>query len=165
MKIYQKWSLPKKNNFIHILTFLKFPLLIWFLKQILLRQIKNSRNLEIIYWFKSFYGNIYSEDVVLNDTFCLDYDNIYIWKWTKFWFENMIITWSHDYSDNLQNFDTVITKPVNIWKNCWITSRCIIMPWVNIWDNTIIQAWSVVTNDIPNDCIAWWNPCKVIKFK
>ena len=54
-------------------------------------------------------------------------------------------------------------KQVHIEKNVWIGSSAVILPGVTIGENSIIGAGSVVTRDIPSDCIAVGNPCKVIK--
>lgn len=45
----------------------------------------------------------------------------------------------------------------------WIGTRCIILKGVHIGARSIIAAGSVVVKDIPADCIAGGNPCKVIK--
>lgn len=39
----------------------------------------------------------------------------------------------------------------------------IILPGVTIGDGTVIGAGSVVTKDIPANCVAVWNPCRVIR--
>lgn len=54
-------------------------------------------------------------------------------------------------------------KTVVIEKNVWIGDMVSIMPNVTIGSGTIIGANSVVTKDIPKNCIAVGNPCKVIK--
>ena len=43
--------------------------------------------------------------------------------------------------------------------------HCIVMKGVTIGDNSIIGAGSIVTKDIPANCIAAGVPCKVIKYK
>jgi len=43
----------------------------------------------------------------------------------------------------------------------WIGANCIILKGVHIGARTIIGAGSVVVNDIPSDCIASGNPCRV----
>lgn len=55
------------------------------------------------------------------------------------------------------------TSPIVIGNDCFIGARCIIYKGVTIGPRTIIAAGSVVVKDIPNDCIAGGNPCKVIK--
>ncbi|MDO8610502.1 MAG: DapH/DapD/GlmU-related protein [bacterium] len=52
---------------------------------------------------------------------------------------------------------------MHIGKNVWITTRCTILPGVTIGDNSIIAAGSVVTKDIPPNCLAGGNPAKIIK--
>lgn len=55
------------------------------------------------------------------------------------------------------------TAPVIIGKNVWIGGGVIIMPGVKIGDNVTIGAGSVVTKNIPNDKIAYGNPCRIIR--
>lgn len=54
-------------------------------------------------------------------------------------------------------------KPVVIGKNCWIGEHSRIQKGVTIGDNSIIAACSVVTKDVPANCIAAGNPAKVVK--
>ena len=58
---------------------------------------------------------------------------------------------------------TAKNAPVHIGNDVFIGTRCIIGKGVSIGDRTIIAAGSVVVKDIPSDCIAGGNPCKVIK--
>jgi maltose O-acetyltransferase len=55
-------------------------------------------------------------------------------------------------------------KEIVIGNNCWIGGGVIICAGVSIGDNTTIGAGSVVIKDIPSDCIAVGNPCKVIRY-
>lgn len=55
------------------------------------------------------------------------------------------------------------SKPITIGKHVWIGSNAIILKGVTIGDGAVIGAGSVVTNDIPNNCVAVGNPAKVIK--
>jgi len=57
----------------------------------------------------------------------------------------------------------LITRPVTIGNNVWIGENACILSGVSIGDGCIIGANSVVTKDIPNDCIAAGSPAKVIK--
>ncbi len=50
-----------------------------------------------------------------------------------------------------------------IGENCVIGIRSIIMPGVTIGKECVIGGGSVVTKDVPNNCIAAGNPAKVIR--
>ena len=56
-----------------------------------------------------------------------------------------------------------VGKGTYIGKNCWLGAGVIVLPGVTIGDNTVIGAGSVVTKDIPANCVAAGNPCKVIR--
>lgn len=55
------------------------------------------------------------------------------------------------------------TEPVAIEDNVWIGANSIILKGVRIGENSIIGAGSVVTGEIPRNCIAGGNPAKVIR--
>ena len=50
-----------------------------------------------------------------------------------------------------------------IGENCWIGSNVRICKGVTIGDNSIVAACSVVTKDVPANCIVAGNPAKVVK--
>lgn len=54
--------------------------------------------------------------------------------------------------------------PIIIEDNVFIGARCIITKGVTIGRCSMIAAGSVVVKDIPANCIAGGNPCKVIKY-
>lgn len=54
--------------------------------------------------------------------------------------------------------------PVTIDDDVFIGAKCIILKGVTIGARSTIAAGSVVVKDIPSDCIAGGNPCKVIKM-
>lgn len=45
-----------------------------------------------------------------------------------------------------------------------IGANTIILKGVNIGARSIIDAGSVITKDIPSDCIACGNPCRIIRY-
>lgn len=55
------------------------------------------------------------------------------------------------------------SAPITIEEHAWIGAGCIILKGVTIGVRSVIGAGSVVTRDIPADCIAAGNPAKVIK--
>lgn len=58
---------------------------------------------------------------------------------------------------------TAASAPIVIEDNVLVGARCIILKGVTIGARSIIGSGSIVTKDIPSDCIAARNPCKVIK--
>lgn len=55
------------------------------------------------------------------------------------------------------------TKPVRIGDNVWIGGNSVIFPGLTIGNNVTIGAGSVVTKDLPDDVLAFGNPCVVQK--
>lgn len=58
--------------------------------------------------------------------------------------------------------DFVICGNINVGNNVCIGMGAMIMPGVNIGDNVIIGARSVVTKDVPNNCVVAGVPAKTI---
>lgn len=56
-----------------------------------------------------------------------------------------------------------VSKPVIIEDNVWIGINAIILKGVRIGKNSVVGAGSVVTRDIPPDCVAMGNPAQVVK--
>ncbi|WP_122034748.1 sugar O-acetyltransferase [Aliivibrio sp. EL58] len=54
-------------------------------------------------------------------------------------------------------------NPIVIGDNVWIGANSVILDGVTIGNRSIIGAGSIVTKDIPSDCVAVGNPCRVIK--
>jgi maltose O-acetyltransferase len=53
--------------------------------------------------------------------------------------------------------------PITIKDNCWIAGNVTICGGVTIGEGCVIGAGSVVTRNIPDNCFAAGNPCKVIR--
>ena len=54
-------------------------------------------------------------------------------------------------------------KPVTIGSDCWFGANVVVCPGVSIGSGCVIGAGSVVTHDIPDNCFAAGNPCRVIR--
>lgn len=54
-------------------------------------------------------------------------------------------------------------KPIQVGNNVWFGGNVTVLPGVTIGDNAVIGAGSVVTKDIPADCVAVGNPCRVMR--
>jgi maltose O-acetyltransferase len=51
----------------------------------------------------------------------------------------------------------------SIGDNVWIGSNTVVLPGITIGNNVTIGAGSVVTKDIPDNMLAFGNPCKIIR--
>ena len=54
--------------------------------------------------------------------------------------------------------------PITVGDNVWFGGGCRVVPGVTIGSNVVIGAGSVVTHDIPDNCVAAGNPCRVIRY-
>ncbi|RJQ38234.1 hypothetical protein C4559_02050 [Candidatus Microgenomates bacterium] len=159
--VFKKGNLPKKNKFILALLLLKFPLIIPGLKHIIKKHLINCRNIDFLPGFFFYQGNnIYAQDVHFGDTMLMDYVPIKIGRNTCFGWHCMILTAYHDFYDS----SVVHAKEVIIGKNVSVYSGTIILGGVKIGDNSVIGAGSVVTKNIPSNCLAAGNPARVIKY-
>ena len=125
-----------------------------------------GKNLWITQPFYVDYGNnIYFGDnceVNMNCTF-LDDNKIIIGDNALIAPNVQIYTAYHPIDPKLRISGIEYGSPVTIGDNVWIGGGVIINPGVNIGDNVVIGSGSVVTKDIPSNCVAVGNPCKVIK--
>lgn len=72
-----------------------------------------------------------------------------------------LTTINHDF--NPRNRQATFCKPINIGNRVWIGINATICPGVNIKDNAIIAAGSVVTKDVPSNVIVGGNPARILK--
>lgn len=54
-------------------------------------------------------------------------------------------------------------QPITIGNNVWLGGGVIVLPGVNIGENTVVGAGSVVTRDLPANVVAVGNPARVIR--
>jgi acetyltransferase-like isoleucine patch superfamily enzyme len=69
--------------------------------------------------------------------------------------------WVLRVKDNLENIDMV--APITVGNNVFIGNKTVILPGVNIGDNVVIGAGSIVTKDIPSNSVAAGCPAKAIR--
>jgi len=94
----------------------------------------------------------------------VDDTHIYIGDYTMLGPNVIIATGGHPILPELRGARALqYNMPVHIGKNCWLGAGVIVMPGVNIGDNSVIGAGSVVTKDIPANVVAVGNPCRVLR--
>lgn len=69
-----------------------------------------------------------------------------------------------DWKERKTTFFRTYARPVEIKDNVWIGGGCIILPGVVIGENSVVGAGSVVNRDVPANCVAAGNPCRVIRY-
>ena len=147
----------------------------------LLRPTENQKKLELL---KGLLGHIGDDSIIINQPFRCDYGKqISVGKrfFANFNFTVLdearvtigddcfigpnvsIYTACHSTDPVERNTRQEWAKPVTIGNNVWIGGSVTILPGVTIGDNVTIGAGSVVTKNIPSNCVAAGNPCKVIK--
>ena len=72
-----------------------------------------------------------------------------------------IATVGHPVNPEMREY--MYADPVIIENNCWIGAGAGICPGVRIGENSVVGAGSIVTKDIPPNCVAAGNPCRVIR--
>lgn len=73
-----------------------------------------------------------------------------------------LATLNHD--ENPDNRQTIYPAAIKVGNNVWIGSNAIILPGATINDGSIIGAGSVVTKDVPANCIVAGNPAKILRY-
>ena len=70
--------------------------------------------------------------------------------------------WTHGaWLDVMQGFPADF-GPVRIGDNVWLPARSIVLPNVEIGENSVIGIGSIINRSIPEGCFAAGSPCKVI---
>ena len=111
------------------------------------------------------YGNlIYAEEGVWINFGCtiLDGGGVYIGRKTLIAPGVHIYTAEHPL-DASERDKWETCRTVRIGEHCWIGGHVTICPGVTIGNRSVIGAGSVVVHDIPDDCLAVGNPCRVVR--
>lgn len=68
-----------------------------------------------------------------------------------------------DFHDLKDHFADGLSKPVIIEDNVWLATRCTILKGVRIGKGSVVAAGSIVTKDVPPNCIVAGIPARVIR--
>ena len=117
--------------------------------------IHSNFGLKHVHFGKDIYVNF--NLTIVDDTYVYVGDNTMIAP-------NVVIaTAGHPIEPRIREAGGQYNMQVHIGKNCWIGAGALILPGVTIGDNSVIGAGSVVTKDIPENVVAYGNPCKVVR--
>lgn len=72
-------------------------------------------------------------------------------------------TAEHAIDPEMRKAGVEIAKPITIGNNVWIGANCTVLAGVEIGDNSVIGAGSVVTKSIPKNVVAVGVPCKILR--
>ena len=93
----------------------------------------------------------------------VDDAHIYVGDKVMFGPNVSVITASHPIEPELRARGLQYNRDVHIGDNVWIGTGVIILPGVHIGKSSVIGAGSVVTKDVPDNVVAFGNPCRVIR--
>lgn len=137
----------------------------------------NSEKYKTIFMFRSFFAKIIQKyrnfyfrlqgytienSVILERR--LNFDRLYkkgIHIGANTLITSQVTILSHDHCKRVNNQPLLLDTKIG--KNCLIGIGAIILPGVNIGDEVIVGAGSVVTKDVPSNCIVAGNPARIIK--
>ncbi len=68
-----------------------------------------------------------------------------------------------DHDHVIGSADALVSKPTRIGERCWLGAHVTVLKGVNIGDDTVIGAGSVVTKSLPARVIAVGNPARVLR--
>ena len=74
-----------------------------------------------------------------------------------------LTTAEHAIDPEMRKAGVEIVKPITIGNNVWIGANCTVLAGVEIGDNSVIGAGSVVTKSIPKNVVAVGVPCKILR--
>lgn len=97
------------------------------------------------------------------DCVILDSGSVEIGDNCMFGPQTCIYSLNHPLDREARRTGLQLPKPVRIGNDVWLGGNCVVLPGVNIGNNVVVGAGSVVTHDLPNDCLAVGNPARVIK--
>lgn len=72
-------------------------------------------------------------------------------------------TAGHPIEIELRNAGLEYAKPIKVGNNVWFGGNVVVLPGVTIGNNVTIGAGSIVTKDIPDNCVVHGNPAKIVR--
>ena len=104
---------------------------------------------------ENFYANV--NCVILDEASVRFGDNVFIGPNCAFY------TAGHPLDAEQRRLGLEFARPITVENDVWFGGNVVVLPGVTIGDGCVIGAGSVVTKDIPAGCLAFGNPCKVVR--
>ena len=108
-----------------------------------------------LYVGKNFYANF--ECIVLDQCPIRIGDNVFFGPRVS------LYSAGHPIDAEIRSTGLEFGNPITIGSDVWVGGDTVILGGVTIGSNVVIGAGSVVTKDIPPDCVAVGNPCRVLR--
>jgi maltose O-acetyltransferase len=112
----------------------------------------------------------YGYNIKIGDNFYINHNSVFLDEACIKFGDNVFVgpncgfyTANHPIDAQLRAQGLETAKPITIGNNVWIGGNVCVLGGVHIGDNVVIGAGSVVVKDIPSNCVAVGNPCRVIK--
>ena len=124
-----------------------------------LRRLGYNIYIKIMPWYcRTFFGMTIGKGTIISRRSNLDWNvnpkGIHIGDYCMIAGPSIL---THDMCRNIKAVDTYIGN------NCFIGGAVIILPGVHIGNNCIVGAGSVVTKNVPDNCIVAGNPARIIR--
>ena len=112
-------------------------------------------------------GTVLGDQISIGGIHIVGKGNCYIGNYVHIGTDCQILTDYHNYDggSKIPYDETWVVEDVTVGDFVWLGNNVIILAGVTICEGTIIQAGSVVVNDIPPMAIAGGHPAKVFKFR
>ena len=104
---------------------------------------------------ENFYSNV--NCVILDEAAVRFGNNVFVGPNCAFY------TAGHPLDAGLRDSGLEFARPITVGNDVWIGGNVVVLPGVTIGDGCVIGAGSVVTRDIPAACLAFGNPCRVVR--
>lgn len=104
---------------------------------------------------ENFYSNV--NCVILDEAAVRFGNNVFVGPNCAFY------TAGHPLDAGLRGNGLEFARPITVGNDVWIGGNVVVLPGVTIGDGCVIGAGSVVTRDIPAACLAFGNPCRIIR--
>lgn len=112
-------------------------------------------------------GTVLGDQISIGGIHIVGKGNCYIGNYVHIGTDCQILTDYHNYDggSKIPYDETWVVEDVTVGDFVWLGNNVIILAGVTIGEGSIIQAGSVVVNDIPPLAIAGGHPAKVFKFR